>query len=128
MLWCISMQPTRVSSVGYFCELAVPNKMCTSLVFDSNTSNLLITYNCITSIVVNYKSKYELHCYSNTNANTYLTQFLTSFHTLCCNVSCLCSQQSKYKVINRDQWCNVLEFSRLIHPDLNNYDEDGACK
>ncbi|KAK2188447.1 hypothetical protein NP493_132g06012 [Ridgeia piscesae] len=35
-------------------------------------------------------------------------------------------EQSKYKVINRDQWCNVLEFSRLIHPDLSNYDEDGA--
>ena len=38
------------------------------------------------------------------------------------------SQQSKYKVINKDQWCNVLEFSRLIRPDLSNYDEDGACK
>ncbi len=36
-------------------------------------------------------------------------------------------QQSKYKVINKDQWCNVLEFSRLIKPDLSNYDEDGAC-
>ncbi|KAI0241283.1 DCN1-like protein 4 [Lamellibrachia satsuma] len=35
-------------------------------------------------------------------------------------------EQSKYKVINRDQWCNVLEFSRLIQPDLSNYDEDGA--
>jgi DCN1-like protein 4/5 len=35
-------------------------------------------------------------------------------------------EQSKYKVINRDQWFNVLEFSRLIAPDLSNYDEDGA--
>ncbi|XP_048589132.1 uncharacterized protein LOC116618188 isoform X1 [Nematostella vectensis] len=35
-------------------------------------------------------------------------------------------QQSKYKVINRDQWCNVLEFSRTIEVDLSNYDEDGA--
>ncbi|XP_076316048.1 DCN1-like protein SCCRO4 [Tachypleus tridentatus] len=35
-------------------------------------------------------------------------------------------QQSKYKVINKDQWCNILEFSRLIRPDLSNYDEDGA--
>lgn len=34
--------------------------------------------------------------------------------------------QSKYKVINKDQWCNVLEFSRTILPDLSNYDEDGA--
>lgn len=34
--------------------------------------------------------------------------------------------QSKYKVINKDQWCNVLEFSRSILPDLSNYDEDGA--
>ena len=31
-------------------------------------------------------------------------------------------------MINKDQWCNVLEFSRLIKPDLSNYDEDGACK
>lgn len=37
-------------------------------------------------------------------------------------------QQSKYKVINKDQWCNVLEFSRTIKHDLSNYDEDGACK
>ncbi|KAM6362326.1 DCN1-like protein 4 isoform 11-T28 [Alca torda] len=35
-------------------------------------------------------------------------------------------QQSKYKVINKDQWCNVLEFSRTINLDLSNYDEDGA--
>ncbi|KAA8589792.1 hypothetical protein FQN60_013157, partial [Etheostoma spectabile] len=37
-------------------------------------------------------------------------------------------EQSKYKVINKDQWCNVLEFSRTINLDLSNYDEDGACK
>jgi len=34
--------------------------------------------------------------------------------------------QSKYKVINKDQWCNVLEFSRSININLTNYDEDGA--
>ncbi|XP_031637420.1 DCN1-like protein 4 isoform X2 [Contarinia nasturtii] len=34
--------------------------------------------------------------------------------------------QSKYKVINKDQWCNILEFSRTITPDLSNYDVDGA--
>ncbi|KAL3878518.1 hypothetical protein ACJMK2_030858 [Sinanodonta woodiana] len=34
--------------------------------------------------------------------------------------------QSKYKAINKDQWCNILEFSRTIYPDLSNYDEDGA--
>ncbi|CAG0915151.1 unnamed protein product [Notodromas monacha] len=34
--------------------------------------------------------------------------------------------QKHYKVINRDQWCNILEFSRSIKPDLSNYDEDGA--
>uniref|UniRef100_A0A673T8M2 DCN1-like protein n=1 Tax=Suricata suricatta TaxID=37032 RepID=A0A673T8M2_SURSU len=36
------------------------------------------------------------------------------------------ARQSKYKVINKDQWCNVLEFSRTISLDLSNYDEDGA--
>lgn len=36
--------------------------------------------------------------------------------------------QSKYKVINKDQWCNILEFSRTITDDLSNYDIDGACK
>ncbi|XP_023226658.1 DCN1-like protein 4 isoform X3 [Centruroides sculpturatus] len=36
------------------------------------------------------------------------------------------ARQSKYKVINKDQWCNVLEFSRTINSDLSNYDEDGA--
>ncbi|XP_037940268.1 DCN1-like protein 4 [Teleopsis dalmanni] len=34
--------------------------------------------------------------------------------------------QSKYKVINKDQWCNILEFSRTINVDLSNYDIDGA--
>ncbi|BES93925.1 DUF298 [Nesidiocoris tenuis] len=33
---------------------------------------------------------------------------------------------SKYKVINKDQWYNILEFSRTISTDLNNYDVDGA--
>lgn len=36
--------------------------------------------------------------------------------------------QSKYKVINKDQWYNILEFSRTINSDLSNYDIDGACK
>ncbi|XP_034106879.1 DCN1-like protein 5 isoform X1 [Drosophila nasuta] len=35
-------------------------------------------------------------------------------------------EQSKYKVINKDQWCNILEFSRTICIDLSNYDIDGA--
>ncbi|PVD35240.1 hypothetical protein C0Q70_06521 [Pomacea canaliculata] len=35
-------------------------------------------------------------------------------------------QNGKYRVINKDQWCNILEFSRFISPDLSNYDEDGA--
>ncbi|XP_052437531.1 DCN1-like protein 5 isoform X1 [Carassius gibelio] len=35
-------------------------------------------------------------------------------------------EQSKYKVVNKDQWCNVLEFSRTVNTDLSNYDEDGA--
>ncbi|XP_066999213.1 DCN1-like protein 4 isoform X1 [Anabrus simplex] len=35
-------------------------------------------------------------------------------------------EHSKYKVINKDQWCNILEFSRTILSDLSNYDVDGA--
>lgn len=35
-------------------------------------------------------------------------------------------ERSKYKVINKDQWCNILEFSRTIANDLSNYDVDGA--
>ncbi|XP_072332839.1 DCN1-like protein 5 isoform X4 [Scyliorhinus torazame] len=35
-------------------------------------------------------------------------------------------QQSKYRVMNKDQWFNVLEFSRTVLADLSNYDEDGA--
>ena len=36
--------------------------------------------------------------------------------------------QSRYRVLNKDQWCNVLEFSRAVDADLKNYDVDGACK
>ncbi|XP_007552413.1 PREDICTED: DCN1-like protein 5 isoform X3 [Poecilia mexicana] len=35
-------------------------------------------------------------------------------------------EQSKYKGLNKDQWYNILEFSRTISTDLSNYDEDGA--
>lgn len=35
-------------------------------------------------------------------------------------------EQSKYKVMNKDQWCNVLEFSRNVSPDLSNYDLEGG--
>ena len=41
---------------------------------------------------------------------------------------CVSQQQSKYKVMNKDQWYNVLEFSRTVNADLSNYDEDGACE
>jgi len=34
--------------------------------------------------------------------------------------------QSRYRVLNKDQWCNVLEFSRAVDTDLKNYDVDGA--
>ena len=30
--------------------------------------------------------------------------------------------------MNKDQWYNVLEFSRTVNADLSNYDEDGACE
>lgn len=36
--------------------------------------------------------------------------------------------QSRYRVLNKDQWCNVLEFSRAVDSDLKNYDVDGACE
>ncbi|KAK4337022.1 hypothetical protein RND71_043998 [Anisodus tanguticus] len=34
--------------------------------------------------------------------------------------------ESNHKNINEDQWCNILEFSKVITPDFKNYDEDGA--
>lgn len=34
--------------------------------------------------------------------------------------------KTKYRCINKDQWCNILEFSRQIDSSLSNYDEDGA--
>lgn len=36
-------------------------------------------------------------------------------------------QGSQYKVINRDQWMNILEFSTTVTRDLDNYDVSGAC-
>ncbi|XP_043201844.1 DCN1-like protein 3 [Amphibalanus amphitrite] len=35
-------------------------------------------------------------------------------------------ERCKYRVINKDQWNNILEFSRTIAPDMANYDENGA--
>jgi len=34
--------------------------------------------------------------------------------------------RTKYRCVNKDQWFNILEFSRQIEPSLRNYDEDGA--
>lgn len=34
--------------------------------------------------------------------------------------------QIKYKVLNKDQYYNILDFSRSIDRDLKNYDENGA--
>lgn len=36
-------------------------------------------------------------------------------------------QNSQYKVVNRDQWMNILEFSHSVSPDLSDYDMNGAC-
>ncbi|XP_064636898.1 DCN1-like protein 4 [Lineus longissimus] len=55
-----------------------------------------------------------------------LLQLLLGKHWSLCATFRQFLEQSKYKVINKDQWCNVLEFSRTIKPDLSNYDEDGA--
>lgn len=58
-----------------------------------------------------------------------LSPFLTPPHLLSLLPSHLSlQQQSKYKGMNKDQWYNVLEFSRTINADLSNYDEDGACE
>ncbi|OWR46191.1 DCN1-like protein 4 [Danaus plexippus] len=32
----------------------------------------------------------------------------------------------RYRVVNRDQWCNILEFSRTVDAQLVAYDADGA--
>ncbi|XP_045522494.1 DCN1-like protein 5 [Pieris brassicae] len=32
----------------------------------------------------------------------------------------------RYRVVNRDQWCNILEFSRTVDTHLTAYDADGA--
>lgn len=36
--------------------------------------------------------------------------------------------QSTYKVINKDQWMNILEFARTQGNTFDDYDLDGACK
>lgn len=35
-------------------------------------------------------------------------------------------EESKYPVMTKDQWYNILDFSRTIRADLSNYDEDDA--
>ncbi|XP_064481790.1 DCN1-like protein 5 isoform X2 [Ornithodoros turicata] len=55
-----------------------------------------------------------------------MLQLLLGKHWALCLSFHVFLEQSKYRVINKDQWCNVLEFSRTIKPDLSNYDEDGA--
>lgn len=56
------------------------------------------------------------------------TEFISVCGLIRCTNRSVSPQQSKYKVMNKDQWYNVLEFSRTVNTDLSNYDEDGACK
>ena len=58
VLCCPSMQHTRFTIAGCFCELAMPYKMCISLVFAYNTSNILIKYKYVTSVMVKHKYKH----------------------------------------------------------------------
>lgn len=37
-------------------------------------------------------------------------------------------RERRYRVVNRDQWCNILEFSRSVDHSLAAYDADGACE
>jgi hypothetical protein len=37
-------------------------------------------------------------------------------------------QSNPVKVINRDQWMAILEFSNAHNADVASYDENGACK
>lgn len=57
-----------------------------------------------------------------------MLQLLLGKHWILFNQFSNFLDHSKYKVINKDQWCNILEFSRTINIDLSNYDVDGACK
>ena len=59
MLYCLSKEPTRVTIAGQLCRLAMSYKICNWLVFELNTSNILIKYKHVTSVMV--KHKYELH-------------------------------------------------------------------
>ncbi|XP_050348718.1 DCN1-like protein 5 [Nymphalis io] len=36
------------------------------------------------------------------------------------------ARERRYRVVNRDQWCNILEFSRTVDAQLTTYDADGA--
>lgn len=55
-----------------------------------------------------------------------LTLLLASRWSLQSDFVTYLKEQTQYKVINRDQWVNILEFSRTINDDLHNYDLNGA--
>ncbi|XP_026318952.1 DCN1-like protein 4 [Hyposmocoma kahamanoa] len=38
------------------------------------------------------------------------------------------ARERRYRVVNKDQWCNILEFSRTVDAHLTTYDADGACE
>ncbi|XP_078489813.1 DCN1-like protein 5 isoform X2 [Ciona intestinalis] len=59
-------------------------------------------------------------------ANIMLELLLSERWTLFSKFQQFLKQTKSCRVLNRDQWNNVLEFSRSILPDLSNYDFDGA--
>jgi DCN1-like protein 4/5 len=47
-------------------------------------------------------------------------------HTHTTNFIKFLQEQTQWKGLNADQWMVFLEFSRTIHPDMSNYDENAA--
>uniref|UniRef100_H2YRZ9 Defective in cullin neddylation protein n=1 Tax=Ciona savignyi TaxID=51511 RepID=H2YRZ9_CIOSA len=59
-------------------------------------------------------------------ANVMLSLLLSKRWSLFPKFQVFLEQTKSCRAMNRDQWNNVLEFSRSIQPDLSNYDSDGA--
>ncbi|KAK7096854.1 DCN1-like protein 5 [Littorina saxatilis] len=101
-------------------------KLQNKLEYLKSLLNDSVTFKSIFRFAFDFAKEENQRSLDTETAKAMLTLLLGGQWPLHSSFSQFLDQHTRYKVMNKDQWCSVLEFSRSILPDLSNYDEDGA--
>ncbi|KAL8570288.1 DCN1-like protein 5 [Nucella lapillus] len=102
------------------------SKLRAKLDFLRSLLNDPVTFKSIFRFAFEFAKEDNQRSLDKDTAKQMLTLLLGGLWPLQSSFNQFLEQSTRYQVMNKDQWCNVLEFSRSISCDLKNYDEDGA--